>query len=338
MNRSVTAEIGMFCALLLLTAQVSLAGVKDSPSSGDTKEPKTESPATSQGAGSDGVTAVTWPGIDLPAYKAPDAYSVDLVIDSPEGRMVMKQSVDKGRTRTDLNADGHDMVMIETGDEKGTMLMLMPEEKRAIKTSSAMMPGMAEQMAGKKAEEEAETAPPDMKIEDLGDEALDGRMVKKLRMSFDEGSALGWFDKTTGAPLRLESTVDGKKTAMEWKNYTVEPQPENLFEVPKSYELMDMEQMMSQAKGMGGNMSGMMGAGGLMGVGAGGMAGMAGGMAGNMASGMAQNFGQSMGGSLGATLGGALGGPIGSIAGQYIGGKIGRMIGKKVAKAVIPGQ
>jgi hypothetical protein len=209
------------------------------------------------------------------------------------------------------------MVMIELGDEKGTTYLLSPKEKRAMKQTRAA----TEAMAPKKAAAGAEAAVPAaarVKVEDLGDETADGKPCRKLRMTVPEGSTLGWFEKASGAPVRMEGNVNGETTVLEWKNYKVAPQPAALFEVPKGYELTDMDEMMQKMKGMGGM---------------GGMGGMMGGMAG----GMAQGMGQSMGASMGASLGGALGGPLGAMAGQYLGGKVGGMIGKKAASAVTPG-
>jgi hypothetical protein len=261
--------------------------------------------------------------IDLPHYTEPPAYAVDLVIHSQGKDMVLKRFIDQGQIRTEIAASGQDIVMIETGDEKGTSYTLMPKQKRAMKQSRAAMEATMEGSKMKKAIKEpeavGEAAPPDLKLEDLGDETLGGRAVKKLRISVPEGTSLGWFDKATGAPVRMEGTVDGQTASIEWQNYKVGPQPKALYEVPKGYELTDMDEMMGKMKGMGG-MGGMMG-------GAGGMMG-----------GMGQNMGQSLGGSLGATLGGSLGGPLGAAAGQYLGGKVGGMIGRKAVEAVTPGE
>jgi hypothetical protein len=113
--------------------------------------------------------------------------------------------------------------------------------------------------------------------------------------------------------MRMEGDNGGEQAVMEWKNRKAGPQPETLFEVPKGYEVMDMDEMMKKMGGMG------------MGMG-----GMAKGMAGGMAGGMASN----LGGSLGGQLGGMLGGPLGSMAGRYLGGKVGGMLGKKAAGAI----
>lgn len=277
--------------------------------------------------------------IGLPHYVPPDAYRVDLVIRSPEGNMVMKRSIDHGRIRTEMNMAGTAVVMIELGDTRGTSLTLMPEEKRAIRQSregmSAVVGDEVEAQIGE-SHHAAELAPPDARIEPLGEETLGGRVVKKLRMSMPEGSSLGWFDKVTGAPVRMEATVDGKTSAIEWKDWKVGPQPAKLFEAPKDYELMDMDEMMSNMKEMGGSsalkelIGGMGGPGGMPGLPGGGLNGMMGGMG--------QNLGGRLGGSLGGSLGGALGGPLGAMAGQYLGGKVGGMIGRKAATAVTPGK
>lgn len=280
--------------------------------------------------------------IGLPHYQAPPAYSVDLVIKSPKADMVMKRFIDQGRIRTEMTHEGMDVVMIEMGDEKGTSLILMPKEKRAIKQSREGMMAMAGEMSKTKLEEAAKESPePDAKVDDLGEETIDGKVVRKLRFTMPEGSSIGWFDKATGAPVRMEAAADGETAVIEWKDYQVGPQGEKLFETPKGYDVMDMDEMMSRMKDMGGvgGMKGLMGGVG----GAGGMSGMMAGMGGmgglnGMAGSMGQNFGQNMGGGLGASLGGALGGPLGAVAGRYLGGRIGGMIGRKTAQAVTPGK
>ena len=262
--------------------------------------------------------------IGLPHYVAPEAFREDLVIQNEGKAITMKRFIDHGRSRTEMTSDGQSFVMMEMGDEKGTTYMLMPDEKRAMKQSAK---GMAEASkaagdATKKAQEAKSAPPPEIQAEDLGDETLDGHAVKKVRMKYgkDAQEVMGWFDKGTGAPVRMESTTEGKKSVIEWKNRKVEPQPAELFAVPKGYEVTDMDEMMKKMGSMGGGMP--MGG---MGVGS-----MAKGMAGGMVQGMGQNFGASLGGTLGASIGG----PLGGIAGHFIGGKIGGMIGKKAANAI----
>lgn len=250
--------------------------------------------------------------IDLPRYLPPPSYREDLVVTSEKMTITMRRFVDHERIRTEMSVEGNATVMLETGDARGTTYTLMPEEKKAMKQSRE---AMSKHMPRVNQEAEEDSILPDMRVEDLGVETLGGVPARKLRMSYGkEGDVVGWFDRETGAPLRMESVVDGAKASLEWKNRQVEPQPEKLFVVPKDYELIDMDAMMAQMGAMGG----------------------AGAMAKGMAAGMAQGLGQSLGGSLGGTLGAALGGPLGAAAGQFIGGKIGGMLAGKAAKAVTP--
>jgi len=260
-------------------------------------------------AGAAGTSAIR-----LPEYQAPKSYSEDFVVESQGKSIVMKRSIDNGKIRTAIAVDDQSIVMIEMGDAKGTMYVLMPDQKRAMKQTREAQEEALGTKAKKPEEATEEELPPpiDIKIEDLGDATVDGKAAKKFRMTYSEGDVLAWFEKETGAPLRMEGTVNDQKSLMEWKNRKIEAQPAALFEVPKDYELTDMDEMMAKMKSMGG------------------MGGMAKGMMG----GMAQGMGQSLGGTIGSTLGGSLAGPVGAAAGQYLGGKIGGLLGKKASGAV----
>ncbi|TMQ59369.1 MAG: hypothetical protein E6K76_04685 [Candidatus Eisenbacteria bacterium] len=273
-------------------------------------------------AGAKGSKMVSLATIELPHYVPPPAFREDLVINNDGKSVTMKRFLDHGKIRTEIAAEGHQFIMIEVGDAKGTMYTLMPDEKRAMKQSRQAAEAASAKVKAKPeklGEAEGNEAPPDVKAEDLGEEKLDGIVARKLRMAYGkEGDVLGWFDKATGAPLRMESLVEGEKATLEWKNRKVEPQPAELFAVPKGYEVTDMDEMMAKMGTMGA-----MGAVG--GVGA---------MAKGMAGGMVQGMGSNLGGSLGSALGGSLGGPLGAMAGQFVGGKIGGMFGKKAANAI----
>jgi hypothetical protein len=257
------------------------------------------------------------PLADLPTWVPPPSYSEDLVMETDGKTMTMSRSIDAGRMRTEMNVDGKQFVMIELGDEKGTTLVLMPDQKRAMKQSRE---GNAEIMAKANlkpaAPDTVEGTPPGFTVEDLGTEKLGDANARKLRLTTEGNAMLMWVDPVSGAPLRMEGSNEGKPVVMEWKNRKVAPQPAANFEAPKDYELTDMDAMMKQMGGMGGM---------------GGLGGMAKGMAG----GMAGSMGSSLGGQLGGQLGGMIGGPIGSIAGHYLGGKIGGMLGHKAANAVL---
>jgi hypothetical protein len=305
----------------------------------DAKPAAARTPAAAPGGDVGAMAAhIAVPG--LPRFEEPAAYSVDLVMRTTEGKdMVMHRFVDQGKVRTDINGEGTAISVIDLGDKKGTTLVLMPEEKRGIKQSREAMGALTAKMDLKDARLGRVEAEKDAKFEDLGEETIDGRIVKKIRMSMTEGSALGWFDKSTGAPVKMESVVEGKTASIEWKNMKPGPQPAAIYEIPEGYEITDMDEMMSKMKTIGAmpGMGGMAGAtlSGMAGMG--GMPGMSGGVKG-IAGGMGQNFGSQMGASMGSTLGASLGGPLGAMAGHYLGGKIGGAIGRKAAETLVPGK
>jgi len=292
-------------AVILAAVAVVPARAADAPKPGPPSAPLRSASAI--------AAAAVWEKVGLPHYEAPASYSEDLVITADDRSFVMKRAIDGPRTRTEISTDGKQMVMIELGDERGTSYQLMPDRKEAVKQSRAAMDEMAggrlSRAEGKKAGESANDAGPssNMKVEDLGDDAVGGQPARKLRLTSSDGVVLAWFEKATGAPLRMESTADGKNAVVEWKNRKAAPQAPTLFEVPGDYKLQDMDEMAARMKSMGG----------LQGMGQG------------MMSGMAQGMGSSMGASFGANLGASLGGPLGAMAGQYIGGRVGGMIGKK---------
>ncbi len=259
-----------------------------------------------------------WQRLGLPRYQQPAAYSQDLVVSAEGKTYTMKRAVEGPRVRTDMTMDGQNMIMIETGDERGTFYTLVPDRKQAVKQSRAsmdeMMGGRMSTMEAKSAGESGEAPAPEMKAEDLGDDTVQGIAARKLRLISSDGDVLAWFDKASGRPLRMQGGVDGKVSTIEWRNYAEGPQSAKLFEVPKGYKLEDMDEMAAQMR----KMKGM------------------GGMARGMMSGMAQGMGQSMGSQLGSAFGGALGGPLGAAAGQYIGGRLGSAIGKKAGDVVTP--
>ncbi|HET6347742.1 MAG TPA: hypothetical protein VFH88_01530 [Candidatus Krumholzibacteria bacterium] len=259
-----------------------------------------------------------WERLGLPKYQPPAAFSEDLVINAEGKTYTVKRAVDGPMMRTDMTMDGQNMTMIEMGDERGTMYMLMPDQKEATKMSNAAMDemtgGKMSKMENKAAEDNNGVAsePTNVTVEDLGDDTVNGIAARKMHLMSSDGDVVAWFDKSTGGPLKMESTSDGKTASIEWQNHKAGPQDKKLFEVPKGYKVNDMDEMVAQMKKMGG------------------MEGMAKGMV----PGMTQGMGQNLGAQLGSSFGGALGGPLGAMAGQYIGGRVGGAIGKKAGDTV----
>lgn len=316
--------IGALFGVSLLANFESVARAKDAPRA-DAKAPAAPAAAAPTGLSGLGMPAAPMGALPgLPAWQPPANYSVDMVMTYGKESMTMRRFIGAAGMRSEISAQGADMVMIERASEPGVMYNLMPPEKMAMKMTPSKMSAMAKV---KQAEPEAAEAEVKPTVEKLGTVNLDGRSAAKFKLIAGENSALAWFDPETGAPLRMEA----RDAVIEWKNLKPAPQPAALFEVPKNYQLVDMDEQMKQMEKMRGSMGGAMG-------GAAGMAGMAGmgggveGMAGRFGSQMGANMGQ----SLGANIGAAFGGPLGSMAGGYIGGQVGGWIGRRVGTALTP--
>lgn len=245
------------------------------------------------------------------------SFSVDMVMKHDGETYTVRRTVDGPRSRMDVHTQEAEMVQILLGDEAGTTYTLMPGEKRAIKQSLAGAMANMPKSAVKEEEPKAEPAKPD--VESLGKETVNGRTADKYRVRAGEGTGLMWIDAENNLPLRMEA----EGSVVDFKNYQFGPQKPEVFEVPKGYEVMDLDEMMAKMP------KGGMGMGGAPGMGS---------MAGGMARGMAGTMGGGLGGSFGGMLGGSLGGPIGSMIGQYVGQKVGSKIGGAAAGAVLPGK
>jgi hypothetical protein len=327
------------CVVTVAATAVALEAFAAKKKDAEKSAPEAAAPAASTPARAGmmgGMPAgFTLPGV--PTWTPPAQYAVDMVMTSGKEGVSMHRAFNGGSIRSEIEAQGQKMVMIERADEPGTTYTLMPSEKRAIKMNPTEMTGRAGD-ALKKQMAEASKPEPEVvpTIEKLGTETVDGHAAVKFKVTAEEHSALAWFDAASGAPLKMESG----ESRIEWKNLEVKPQPAKLFEVPKDYELFDMAEQMKQIEKMGGSASmlraAMGGAGGVPGgAGLGGVPGMGGGLEG-IAGGYGQQFGSNFGQQIGSGIGASFGGPIGAMAGSYIGGKVGGWIGRRVATAVTP--
>lgn len=243
-----------------------------------------------------------------PGANQPASFSVEMHMVSDGQDMVMKRTVDGPKTRMDMTAKGMNQTIISLGDEKKTMVMIDPANKRAMKTSSTAMMERAGRHAPapatKLSESEEQAAQNDGFVTLIGKDRIDGKQLDKYEVDYgDKGKGTMWVDPENNLPLRMEA----QDMKIDFKNYQFGPQPKEAFEVPKGYEVTDMDEMMAKMpkNAMGG-----------------------------MAQGMAANMMGGMGGGLGGMLGGPIGSMIGSFVGQKIGQKIGSSIGQKAAEAV----
>ena len=265
------------------------------------------------------------------AMDAQPTFSVDMIIQSDGQTLTMRRTIDHEKVRMDMKAEGMEMTQIQLGDEAGTTYMIMKDQKQVMKQTRK---GLEAMMQGHTVEElqaangTQPIGPTDAsQIDSLGTDTIDGRPAIKYRVHYGDETGTMWVDAENNLPLRMESMG----STVEFKNYDFSPPAKSAFEIPKGYQVMDMDEMMAKMKssGMGGGNLGML---------MGGATGMGKGMAGNLAG----NFAGGIGSGFGASLGAMVGGPIGAMVGQYVGQKIGQKIGSKVgtaaAGAVLPGK
>lgn len=243
----------------------------------------------------------------LPRWSEPAEYRVRMNITSGGQAVVIDRYVSRGRSRTDMGAQGMSFSMIEMPDS--STCMLVPAQKMIVKNSMKAGP-----------EAGVASPPPDARITFLGPDSLAGHAALKYRMDY-EGGATGtvWLDPASGAPRRMES----KDGSIEWTDLVIGAQKDEVFKLPKDFKTIDMDEMSKSMPGGAGMMSGM---GGGMGAPPMGMLG-----------GMGQQAAQNYGGTVGAGIGAGLGGPLGAMAGHYIGSRVAGWITGKATNAMMPG-
>lgn len=338
------ARLLKHAALAALVLTLALMTVPGARADAHADKPATASHANQQAAAAPAVAAAQKPaGLPpgLPAWHPPAEYSEDMIMKSGDQTMTMHRHIQGDKIRTEMALEDEQLVMIEKGGES---YQIMPSHKMTMKMPASQM-----------APVDSSGPPPEVRIEPLGTEKLNGRDALKYRISSQGQDGLAWFDPTTGAPLKMQTN----DASIEWANFSAGTQATELFELPKDYQTIDLEQIQSAMGGAGAGLptlppgaitnaqgamsikSAKQGPGGMpMPVGGptGAMSGMGG--AGGGVSGLAQqmgsHFGQSMGEKFGAGLGAQFG-PLGSTAGSYIGGRVGSWLGAHAAKMVTGG-
>jgi hypothetical protein len=232
----------------------------------------------------------------------PTHYRVDMQIEHNGERMAMRRYVDGNRSRMEIDNDGETYVVIQPGDAARTTYMIVPSMKRVMKST---LPQDATTPAGPTGSATPTPEAADEGLELVGTETIDGRSTEKYRVQMPDGDGFIWVDPSNQLPIRMEA--GGSRVDM--RNYDFSPPAPELFQIPKGYEVMDLDQMM---KGLGARM-----------------------VVGGMAGGYAAQAGGNLGGNIGAGIGGAFGGPIGSMIGRFVGQKIGQALGKKAAGAIV---
>lgn len=172
--------------------------------------------------------------------------SADMWI-TPKGAQTQKAKVfiATDKVRLEMNTQGKEMVMISDLSGKPKSFMLLPQQKMAMDLSGPMAQAMGGQEASRKdlramrdgnpcSDDESGTRT----CKKLGTGKVDGRKATQWEIS-DKGEKVmtAWVDDSLHVLLKGEMP-NGDVT--ELKNIKPGKQPDALFEVPKSYRMMDV--------------------------------------------------------------------------------------------------
>jgi hypothetical protein len=175
------------------------------------------------------------------------SYSAWRIVETQDGRMKIREYHAPNKKRFEMNAQGHDMVMIIRMD-KGESWTLIPEAKIYMQTSAANV----NQSTGGDFKVLEQTA--------MGKEQVNGFASTKFKGTFVDPqghkvSGYFWLTEKHGIPIKtdiIRQTATGKeRTYTELTGLELGSQSPSLFEVPDSYRAMP-----GSMGGMFGNPSG----------------------------------------------------------------------------------
>jgi hypothetical protein len=165
-----------------------------------------------------------------PAYVFPKQFSSDEIATTQEGKTItMKTYMDNGKVRTEMNANGMQVVSIIRPDQQKMysvlaaqkMVMVLPLDPE--KAKQIMPPGSGG----------------DEKVEKVGPDTVDGVTATKYKMTNSGGKVVFlWADAATQFPIKLASE-DGSFTVT-WKNFKPGAQDAALFNPPSDYQVVNM--------------------------------------------------------------------------------------------------
>jgi outer membrane lipoprotein-sorting protein len=147
------------------------------------------------------------------------------------------------KMRMETETDG--MKTITIVNAEGEALIYNPAEKTAMKISEIETPS---DMPNEWSDEDD--------LEDytiVGHEKMDGYNCIVVSINGVEGASTKmWLMEDNGMPVRMEATTDEGSTVIQYKNYNLEKQPADLFEIPADVQVMDMSVLpdMSQLPNM----------------------------------------------------------------------------------------
>jgi hypothetical protein len=148
--------------------------------------------------------------------------------------------VSGGRIRTEMDMGGMQSVQVIDLDKQKTW-MLMPGQKMVMEAPMNMS-GAQGPVAGSQVKPGSSPcdARPGTTCKKQGQEEVAGRKATRWQLTEEDGTQSSyWIDESLGALLRYRSP----QAEMEVKSIKEGPQPAQLFEVPKGYQVMQMPGM-----------------------------------------------------------------------------------------------
>ena len=169
---------------------------------------------------------------DAPApFTIAKQFSADQIVTAATTTATTKVFVDNGKARSEVNANGMQMISIIRPDLQKMysvmvaqkMVMVMPYDA----TQSTQRVGMT----------------PEGKIDLVGPDSVDGVTCKKYKITGkDNKVTFIWIDAAKAVPVKM-AAEDNSYTLL-WKNFKVGPQDASLFEPPTAgYQVMQMPAM-----------------------------------------------------------------------------------------------
>jgi hypothetical protein len=182
------------------------------------------------------VLCALWPALPAlaqtppPTFTFDKSYSAEQVVTARDGSTIsMKMYNDNGRVRTDMVANGMNIIAIVLPAEQ-KVYSLLPDQKMIME-----MP----YDPAKYGKEMIGTAGFDGKTELIGPDPANGIPCNKYKVTTRANKVYFlWVDPAKNQPVKV-AAQDGSFSAV-WKSYLPGPQPASLFVIPTDYQMMAM--------------------------------------------------------------------------------------------------
>ena len=164
-------------------------------------------------------------------------FSADLIIDNPQGKFTGKVYIKGDKIRQEILKEDMKHVIILRLD-KGVTWNLMPKDKMYME-----VPGIGKEATDPEIEKKIK----DMaEKKSLGKEKVGGYVCEKYQYIYHDqslGVLTQWFSKKLNYPIKTEYKAAAYYMLTEYKNIKEKRIPDSLFEIPSSYQKMQLPMM-----------------------------------------------------------------------------------------------